>query len=429
MFMHVKTNYETDTRVKLTIAVDPKELQSYKEHVLRHLNTSHVKIAGFRPGKAPLHLVEKNADPGQLQTEFLDEAINSLYKRVIEEENLRPIEQPQVSIKKFVPFTELEFDADVEVVGKITVGDYKKIKKTKLPVMVDAEAVNEVIEALRKRLAAKKEVKRAAKDGDEVILDFRGVDDKGNPVNGADGKEFPLVLGSNTFIPGFEPNLIGLSPNEEKTFTVTFPKDYGVAALQNKKVTFAVRIHKVQEMVLPKTDDTFAAQAGPFKTLADLKKDIKQQLVLERSQEGNRAFENEVLVAVAEKSDVEIPKALVDDQIERSERDERQNLTYRGQTWQEHLEEEGITEEEHRERNRATAEQSVKMGLILSEIATLEGIEVTPEELEVRIQLLKGQYQDLKMREELDKPEAAQDIINRLMTEKTLAQLVNYATH
>jgi trigger factor len=210
---------------------------------------------------------------------------------------------------------------------------------------------------------------------------------------------------------------------------VTFPKDYGVAALQNKKVTFAVRIHKVQEMVLPKTDDTFAAQAGPFKTLADLKKDIKQQLVLERSQEGNRAFENEVLVAVAEKSDVEIPKALVDDQIERSERDERQNLTYRGQTWQEHLEEEGITEEEHRERNRATAEQSVKMGLILSEIATLEGIEVTPEELEVRIQLLKGQYQDLKMREELDKPEAAQDIINRLMTEKTLAQLVNYATH
>src|SRR5690606_2381802 len=143
--------------------------------------------------------------------------------------------------------------------------------------------VEEVLDRLAVRDADKAEVQRAAKDGDEVWIDFKGVDAKTKePVAGADGKDYPLALGSNTFIPGFEPELIGLKAGDEKTFPITFPKDYGVKALQSKKVEFTVTVKKVTEIQKPKLDDTFAAKVGPFKSIDDLKTDIKKQLTAER---------------------------------------------------------------------------------------------------------------------------------------------------
>jgi trigger factor len=199
-----------------------------------------------------------------------------------------------------------------------------------------------------------------------------------------------------------------------------------VAALQSKEVTFKVDVKKVAELAEPKVDDGFAAKTGPFKNLAELKTDIKKQLSLERQQQADREFENQLVQAITAKSTVEAPKSLVDEQILRAEEEEKRNLTYRGQTWQEHLKEEGVTEEQHRERNRAQTEERVKAGLVLNEIAELEKIEVTPEELEIRLQILKGQYQDGAMQAELDKPENRQEIASRIMTEKTLAKLVEY---
>lgn len=427
--MQTTTKYENDTKLKLTVVADVAELAVIKEHVLKSLAKSQGNIPGFRKGKAPLNLIEKQLDPAVLQSEFLQHAVNDLFIQAIEVEGLRTVSRPEVDVKKFVPYTALEFTADVEVVGKITLPDYKKVKVAKKAVTVTAKEVDDVVESLRTRAAERKEVERASKDGDEITLDFSGVDAKTKEaIPGSEGKEYPLIIGSNTFIPGFEPELIGLKAGDEKTFDIVFPKDYGEKSLQNKKVTFTVKVHKVNEMVSPKLDDAFAATVGPFKTVAELKADIKKQLTADKERNAEQEFENELITKIAEKTQVTLPKVLVDEQINRMEQEEKQNLMYRGQTWQEHLKSEGLTEEEHREKNRDQAELRVKAGLVLSEIAEAEKLQVTPEELEVQIQILKGQYQsDANMQAELDKPENRRDIASRILTQKTVAKLKEYS--
>ncbi|HEY5141645.1 MAG TPA: trigger factor, partial [Methylococcales bacterium] len=242
----------------------------------------------------------------------------------------------------------------------------------------------------------------------------------------ADGQDYPLVIGSNTFIPGFEPELVGLKTGEEKSFDIVFPKDYATKDLQSKKVTFTVTAKKVQEVVLPKLNDAFAAKVGPFKQVSELRADVRRQLQAEKQMQANRAFENEILATVAQKSTVAIPDSLVNEEIERLLEEEKRNLVYRGTTWQEYLKAEGKTEEEHREGQREIAETRVKTGLVLAEIAEVEQVGVTKEELEERVNALKKQYTDPQMQEELNKPENRREIASRLLTEKTIATLAAY---
>lgn len=425
--MQIKLTYPTDTDAVLNIIATPQELDGIKQHTLGHFR-SRVKIAGFREGKAPLDLLEKNVDGATLQSEFLEEAINQLYMQAVQNEKIRPVTNPEVNITKFVPYTTLEFEVKVSVIGEVKIPDYKKIKKTKPEVKVTADDVKEVLSNLQQRAAEKKDVDRAAKDGDQVYIDFVGTDEKGQPVEGTDGKDYPLVLGSNSFIPGFEEGIIGMKAGEEKELPLTFPKDYHAPKLAGVKVTFAVTLIKVQEVVEPRLDDAFAATIGPFKTVDELKADIKKQLQAERENENSRLFENELIGELADKTKVSIPKAVVDEQIDRIEDQERQNLVYRGQTWEEHLKEEGVTEEEHHEQKRPEAERGIKASLMLAEIAEAEGLEVTPEELEIRMQLLKGQYPDAGMQAELNKPENRRDIASRMLTEKTVETLLSYAS-
>lgn len=426
--MQIKREELSPTTIKLSIAADQAFLDAAKQAVLGKLAQG-AKVPGFRPGKAPANLVEKQIDPSVLQSEFIDQAINQLYAAAFEREKLRPVAAPQIALSKFVPYTTLEFTAEIEVVGSITLADYTKIRLASKKVEVTAKDVTGVLSNLRQRVASKEEVQRPAKLGDEVTIDFTGTDAKtGDSIEGADGTSYPLIIGSNNFIPGFEDELVGLEPGGEKTFSLTFPKDYGTEALQNRKVKFSVKASKVQQLTEPKLDDAFASTIGPFKTLPELKTDIKKQLKAEKQQEANRAFENELLQKIADKSTVAIPAALVDEEINRIEEEEKRNTAYRGQTWQEHLDAEGVDAEGHREKQRPGAEMRVKAGLILGEICEKEKITATPEELEIRIQLLKGQYSDPAMQAELDKPENRRDIMSRLLTEKTLSKLVQYAS-
>jgi trigger factor len=297
--MQVTKEYTSPTSIKLNIEAGQALLDEVKQAVLAKL-AANLKIQGFREGKAPLSLVEKNVDQSLLQTEFLEQAVNRLYVDAIVQENIRPVAQPEVNVKKFVPFTTLEIEAVAPAVGEIKLGDYRQIKVDKKPVKITDKDVEEVIAQLKTRAAEREEVKRAAKDGDEVVIDFSGTDTKTKePISGADGKDYPLVLGSNTFIPGFEPNLIGLKAGDDKTFDIEFPKDYGVQALQSRKVTFKVTVKKVQQVVEPKLDDAFAAKVGQFKTVDELKADIKKQLQTERQQEAERAFENDLILKIA----------------------------------------------------------------------------------------------------------------------------------
>ncbi len=418
---------KTPTQVNLRIAADQHDLTPIKNHVLGHF-ASKVKVPGFRAGTAPAALVEKHIDQRTLADEFIEHALNQLYGKAIDQEKLRTASKPEVNIKKFVPFTTLEFEVDVEIIGPIKLPDYKRIKLAKKPAEVTAVEVSSVIKSLQLRMAQRSEVDRPAGAGDELLIDFVGKDKAGGPVAGAEGKDYPLLLGSSTFIPGFEDKLVGAKAGDQKQFTITFPKDYGVAALREQPVTFDVEVKKVSKVIEPKVDDAFAAKAGPVKTVAELKADIKKQLQAEKQNTVDRQFENELVKKIVDKSEVDVPPGLVDEQIAQAEENEKRDLLARGQTWQEHLKAEDITEQQHRERQRPDAEFRVKASLVLSEVAEQEDITITPEELEIRIQILKGQYQDPQMQAELDKPENQRGIAAQLMTEKTVARLVEYTS-
>ena len=426
--MQTTKNQLSPTKVELTVVADQAFLDKVKDHVLGDVART-VNIAGFRKGHAPKALVEKSVDQGNLQAQFLDHAINDLYVQAIGDEKLRPVSQPEVNVTKFVPFTTLEFKATVEVVGNITLPDYKKIKMAKKVDPTTDKDVTAVLDDLRRRDSIKSEVKRAAKDGDELVIDFAGVDTKTKePISGGTGTDYPLVLGSNTFIPGFEPELVGLKPGEEKTFDITFPKDYGVEDLQSKKVSFTVTVKTVRQVELAKLDDEFAAKVGPFKTVAELKADVKKQLEVEKDVQAQRTLENDLLAKIAEEATADIPTVLIDEEIDRMEEEERRNLVYRGMTWQEHLKAEGKTEKEHHEGLRESAEARVKTGLVLGEVADAEGVTFTEAELSDRIKELKGRYNDKEMRAELDKPENRRELGSRIITEKTIERLVGYTT-
>jgi trigger factor len=425
--MRVLRRDNSPTNITLTISGQAADLEPIRRHVLGHFKHT-VKVPGFREGKAPEDMVEKYVNRQRLLDEFMEHALNELYRRAVDDEQIRPVSTPNVQLKKFVPYTELEFEAETEIIGPIKLPDYKKMRLAKPNLEVTAKDVNDVIKSLQTRLAVREPVDRAAKDGDELKIDFVGTDAAGKPVKGADGKDYPLVLGSQTFIPGFEKNLLGVKAGSTKKFDVSFPGDYGVPALRGKKVTFKVDVLKVQELKVPKADDDFAKQAGPVKNLAELKADIKKELKQERQRQLETEYQNELIRKISEKTAMEIPNSLVEEEISGMEAQEKQNLAYRGQTWQEHLKDERITEAQHRERQRPDAEERVKAGLILNEISSREGITVTPEEVEIRIQILKGQYQDAKMQAELDKPENRRDIESRLLTEKTLAKLTGYSS-
>ncbi len=426
--MQITTKKLTPTKVELTLVADQEQLDKAKESALAELGKD-VSLAGFRKGHAPKHLVEKSVDQNLLQSRVMEAVVNDMYIEALTKEELRAVSQPEVNVTKFVPFSETEVKATVEVVGEVKLADYKKFKFTKAAEKTTDKDVNAVLDDLLARDAEKKEVKRAAKDGDEVTIDFRGVDAKSKEaIAGAESSDYPLVLGSDTFIPGFEPELVGLKAGEEKTFDITFPKDYSAKELQNKKVTFTVTVKLVKEVQKPKLDAKFAAKIGPFKTVDELKADVRTQIQAEKDNQAQRKLENDVLEALAEKSKAEIPDALIEDEMNRMEEEEKRNLMYRGQTWQEHLQAEGKTDEQHREGLREQATTRVKTGLLLGEVAKAESVDIEDAELKARIKELKKQYPDEQMQSELDKPENQRDIASRILTEKTIAKLVDYAT-
>lgn len=426
--MQIQRQDSSRTHCLLTIKAKSNELDQIKHKVLKELGAS-LKVAGFRTGKAPLHLVEKNLDQNNYQSRFLDEALNLLYTQAVSQESIKVIGNPNISLTKFVPFTTLEFQADVDILGKIKLSDYKSIKKTKVVAKVNNTDINEVLVSLSDKNATRQSVDRPSKLGDEVVIDFSGVDFKKQAIKGADGKDYPLILGSDNFIPGFEKNLVGLKKEAKKEFNLTFPKDYGVKALAGEKVTFKVEVKQVNLLDKPKLDDKFAEKVGQFKNLDDLKADIKKQLLLEKQKQENAKFESELINQIVTKSELDLPKSLVDEQIERLKTEVRQSLIYRGQTWQEMLDSLKLKEDEYvKTQLLPEAKTRVKTGLILAEISNVEKIQVTTEELDAQMQLLKDQYQDQQMQAELNKPEARQEIASRLITQKTIAKLVSLVT-
>lgn len=425
--MNVKRTNISETELTLTILLDSKELEQVKKQAVAKLGAK-MKVSGFRPGKVPAAVVEKQLDDNQLQVEVLQEAIELHYREAATKEDIRPLASPEINVKTFVPFTELNFEAKVEIMPEVKLGDYTKIKKTAPKVTVSEKEVTEVVDNLRTRVAKKEPVDRAAKNGDEVMLDFEGLDAKEKPVAGASGANYSLELGSKTFIPGFEEGLVGLKKGDKKDLKLSFPKDYHAKNLAGTKITFKVTVNSVNAVVLPKADDSFAATVGPFKTLADLKKDIKAQLTEQKTTEATSKIKDEIVEELVKKSKLALPKILISDQIESLAQDMRQNLTYRGITLPEYIEQEKFKDEDDWKEKvlKPQAERRVSVGMVLAEVADKEKLTVSEAELKERVALYQSQYQ--QQAGDFNTPEMQREVLSRMLTEKTVDFLYASAT-
>ncbi|MGH7234572.1 MAG: trigger factor [Candidatus Saccharimonadales bacterium] len=423
--MQSRIEYIEPTKAKLVISANASDLNISKQAALNKLSGS-VKVAGYRPGKAPLSAVEKQLDPNLLSQEALDFAISEAYYLALNEHKLRPISRPEISVKSYVPYETLTFDSVTEVIGGLKLGNYSGLKIKKPPVVVVPNEISDVIARLQKQLAKRTSLKRPAKSGDEVIIDFDGqFADSGEPIEGASGKDYPLELGSKSFIPGFETKIVGMKPQEKREIELVFPKDYQAAFLRGKAAKFSVTLKTLNSLTLPKLDDAFAKQVGTFSTLAELKKDIERELSSTKQSEANKQYQNLLLERIIETTQVDIPKLLIDDESTKLEREIRDSASYRGLTWEEYLASEGISEPEFKKQILDQSLKSVKAGLVLGEIAAELKIQVDPSEVKERIAALKQQYSsDAAMQAELDKEQNRNDLQNRILVEKTVQRLV-----
>ncbi len=412
----------SDTQIELLITLSGEDLAEAKQTALSHL-ARELKVAGFRKGKVPANVAEKHLDPNVLANEVAEHGINTSLNEIITIEGLRVLDQPKVELKKFVPYTELEFGAVLEVIPDIKLGDHKKLKVKKIVEKVEKKDIDEVLERVRQNLSEKKEVSRAAKMGDETVIDFIGK--KGDEAfDGGTATDYALTLGSKSFIPGFEEKIVGHKPGDTFEVPLTFPKDYHAEHLKGAKVVFEVTLKKLNEVILPELTDEVAAKVGPFTTKQELIDDIRRELTAQKERAAEDKLKDDLIGALVKASKVPVPEILVEDQLKSLEQDAKQNLMYRGMTPEQYMAQEGFKDEdEWREKEfKPAAVRRVQSGLVLAELSKVENVEVTLQELETRQAEMIAQYPNMK--DQLDAPEARRDLANRVLTEKTLARLV-----
>ena len=427
--MKTTVKHLSDTRVVVTIALDAAELEA-AEQVALHKFAKDTKVNGFRKGKAPLELVKKNTDQALLGQETLENALSKGVAEGFLNNDLQALEQPSIEVKKYVPGQEMEFTAEADVLPEITLGDHKKLKATKQKTEVTDAEVEEVIERIAQSSSEKKAVKRAAKMGDETVIDFVGKL-KGEAFPGGTGNDYPLTLGSGSFIPGFEEALVGVKAGDKKDVELSFPKDYHAKDLAGKKVTFETTVKTVNEIVKPKLDDEFAAKVGPFSSMKDLRNDIKREITARNDQKAEDQYKDDLVRDLVKKTKVAAPKALVEMQLQSLEQDLTQNLMYQGMNFEQYLESKGYKDRDEWVKKEAeeAAEFRVKAGLTLAELSKALKVEATSDELASKINTYKTQYaNNPEMAKRFDEPEVQREIANRLITEKTVDELVRLNT-
>ena len=279
-------------------------------------------------------------------------------------------------------------------------------------------------------MAEKREVKRAAKLGDEAVIDFVGKKD-GEAFPGGTGNDYPLELGSGSFIPGFEEAIVGLKAGDKKDIELTFPKDYHAPDLKGKKVVFETTVKKINEKALPELNDEFAAKTGPFTSMSELTADIKRELEAQKKREASDELKDSLVKQLVAKSNVAVPAVLREDQVRSIEQDLMQNLMYQGLSIEQYWEQKGYKDRDawvKAEANEA-ADNRIKAGLVLSELSKVLKIEATADELADHLNTYRKQYaNNPEMAKRFEEPEVQREVANRLITEKTVDELVKLNT-
>lgn len=355
-------------------------------------NKTKFNVQGFRKGKAPMSIVEKFYGEGV----FFEDAVNTLFpdafEAAVKEHDLDTVARPEIDVEEIGKGKNLVIIADVAVKPEITLGEYKNLTVEKPDSEVSDEEVEKEIEAMREQNARFVTVEdREVKEKDMLLIDFNGKVD-GVEFEGGQAENYSIIVGSNTFIPGFEEQLVGMKLNEEKDLSVKFPEEYHAENLAGKDAVFTVKVNEIKEKELPELDDEFAKDVSEFDTLEDLKADAKAKLQKTKDEYADRELENKLVKMAAENATVEIPEAMIDSQVENMVYDFEYQLKYQGLDLENYLKFTNMSIEGLKEQMRPDAKSRVLNSLVIEAISKSENIESTEEDLEQELAKMAESY-------------------------------------
>ena len=411
------------SQVALTVEVSAAEFEAAIEKAYQKMRKK-INVQGFRPGKAPRKIIE-----GMYGAEvFFEEAINiafpEAYEAAVKEKELQVVGYPTVEMVGECTKEGFTFKATAPVYPEVTLGEYKGLSAPKDEVKVSAADVDERLKQLADRNTRLVSVDREAKEGDTAVIDFEGFLN-GEPFDGGKGENHSLELGSHSFVPGFEEQVVGMKAGEEKDIDITFPEDYH-ADLAGKAVVFKVKVHEVKEKEVPTMDDEFAKDVSELDTLKELKADLNKTITEERQKDADRAFADTLMDQVAEGITADIPDAMVEAQCHQFLDNFKMQIAQQGIPYDQYLKLTGMDEAKLLEDAKEPALRQVKMDLAVAAIIKAENIEASDEDVEAEFQKLADQYSmDLEM---VKKYLHADQVKDQIVSQKAVDIVVESAT-
>lgn len=406
------------SQIEITVTLSDEEFDKYRKMACEELSRE-VNIKGFRPGHVPADVIESHLGESVIRTHAEDVAIKMSYREVILKEKLPVVARPQAKVESQDP---LKFVLTVAVMPEVEIKDYKDIKVKKEEVKVSDKDVNEAIDEMKKYGTTYKEVEEKAKKGDRVEVDFEGFDEKGEAVANTKSTNHPVILGSGSLIPGFEDELVGLKKDDKKEFDITFPKDYQKEDLRGKKLNFKVEIKMVEQATLPElTEEFIEKMSGKKLPVEEFKKELEKNIQLQKETQARKKHENDYLEKLLDKTKVEIPDSLIEEEARYILQDMQSEIQAKGVDFQRFLEHAKTTEEELLKKYHKEAEKRLKTRLAIQYVLKEEKIETTEEEILAEFSKIKGMYppsEEKKIEDEFKIGELRNAIENRLTIQK-----------
>ena len=377
--------------VKLEITVEAEKFENAMKKVYFQ-NAKYFNIPGFRKGKAPMNIVEKYYGPEIFYEDAFNDVATENYDEALKENNIEVVSRPEVDIKQMEKGKDLIFTVVVQTKPEVELGKYKGIEIKKIEYTVEDKDIEHELEHMQEHNSRLITVEdRPVEKGDIATIDFEGFVD-GVAFDGGKAEGHDLEIGSGSFIPGFEDQVIGMKIEEEKDVVVTFPKEYFSKDLAGKEATFKVKLHEIKKKELPKLDDEFAKDVSEFDTLDELKADIKAKLEKNNAQKAKYETEEEAVKAVCEKAKLDIPSGMIDMEVENMLKDFEQRLSYQGLNLEQYLKMVGKTEEEMKKEYEPQATEAIKSRLTLEAIKKAEKIEATEKEIAEKMEEMAKNY-------------------------------------
>ena len=382
---------EEKNMVKLVIEASAEEFEAGL-NAAYNKNKNKISVPGFRKGKAPRKMIEQLYGSQIFFEDEANEIIPDAYADAAKESGLDIVSQPKVSIEQLEAGKPFIFAAEVAVRPEVELGEYKGVEVTKADAEVTDADVEEELKKVQDQNSRTVSVEdRAVKDGDMTVIDFEGFID-GEAFEGGKGENYPLTIGSHSFIDTFEEQMIGMNIGEEKELNVTFPEDYHAENLKGKPATFKVTVKEIKEKQLPELDDDFAQDVSDFDTLAEYKDDLKKKIAERKESEAKAKKESEAIEKVVEAAKMDIPQAMIDTQVNRMLEDFAMRLQQQGLSVEQYFQYTGMTADKIMEEMKPEAVKRIKNSLVLEAVAKAENIEVSEEEFEAELQKMADMY-------------------------------------